>query len=135
MKSCSVLFALALSALALSACGDSDQAIPPAPFRIVHNQIVLTPQGAQRIGVQTQVAGRFRDLTTIPAAAVIYDPSGATYAFSNTAKLTYAETPVSIATISGGTAYLLHGPHPGSAVVTVGAEELYGVQTGVLAQT
>ena len=37
--------------------------------------------------------------------------------------------------IAGSSAYLRRGPHAGSDVVSSGAEELYGVQTGVLAQT
>jgi hypothetical protein len=43
--------------------------------------------------------------------------------------------PVTVAHIDGGTAYLQKGPSPGAQVVSTGAEELYGVQTGVLGQT
>jgi hypothetical protein len=71
----------------------------------------------------------------IPYSAVIYAPSGQTYAFINTGSLTYVEVPIMIDDISGNSAYLLKGPSAGSEVVSVGAEELYGVQTGVLAQT
>ena len=71
----------------------------------------------------------------IPYSAVIYDPSGKTYAFTNTAPLTFVEVPITVDHISGNSAYLTTGPKAGAKVVSVGAEELYGVQTGVLAQT
>jgi hypothetical protein len=126
-------------------------------------QIVLSALGAQRIGLQTAratavrapatvtktttVAGVKHTTTIHPAAppgsptvivpysALIYDPSGQVYVFSNTATLTYVEVPITVDRVSGNDAYLVKGPKPGTAVVSVGAEELYGVQTGVLAQT
>jgi hypothetical protein len=123
--------------------------------------IILSALGAQRIGLQTAsvhavpraaptvkttVVGGVKHTTTTPApkpadssiipyAAVIYDPSGKTYAFTNTAPLTYTEVPITVDRISGNSAYLKAGPKAGQKVVSVGAEELYGVQTGVLAQT
>ncbi len=72
----------------------------------------------------------------IPYSSIVYDPSGATYAFVATGgSLSYEEMPIVVDHISGNSAYLLKGPRPGAVVVSVGAEELYGVQTGVLAQT
>jgi hypothetical protein len=126
-------------------------------------QIVLSQLGAQRIGLQTAkataaptpaavtkttiVAGVKHTTTVHPAppagsptvivpySALIYDPSGRTYVFTNTGPLTYVETPITVAQITGNSAYLAKGPKPGASIVTVGAEELFGVQTGVLAQT
>jgi len=123
--------------------------------------ITLSALGAQRIGLQTAVAqavptpapvvkttvvaGVKKTIripapasaasVIIPYSAVIYDPSGATYAFANTAALTYVEVPITVQQITGNFAYLSAGPKAGAKVVSVGAEELYGVQTGVLAQT
>ena len=71
----------------------------------------------------------------MPYSAVIYDPSGKPYVFTNIRPLTYVEVPITVQRISGNSAYLTAGPPAGAKVVTVGAEELYGVQTGVLAQT
>jgi hypothetical protein len=101
--------------------------------------------------VQTKVVGGVKHTTTtqapappnpagkatviIPYSSIVYDPGGQTYAFTNTAPLTYSEVPVTVDHVSGNSAYLLKGPKAGSKVVSVGAEELYGVQTGVLAQT
>jgi multidrug efflux pump subunit AcrA (membrane-fusion protein) len=92
--------------------------------------------GAQRIGLDTSRAGKTHGPgSTIPQAAIIYDPSGRTYAFVASGRLTYREVRVRIDRIDGSVAYLLSGPHPGTRVVSTGAEELYGVQTGVLGQT
>jgi hypothetical protein len=126
-------------------------------------QIVLSQLGAQRIGLRTvrvdavpapppvsktTVVAGVKHTTTVPApkptggpvvivpySAVIYAPGGQSYAFTNPRPLTYVEIPITIDHITGTAAYLRKGPKAGSQVVSVGAEELYGVQTGVLAQT
>jgi hypothetical protein len=137
------LAAAALIGVALAGCGGStSQTIAPAA-RVEHvpgspaDRIVLSAAGAQRIGIQTAPARGVphESTVTIPFSAVVYDPSGATYAFTSPAPLTFTEVPIAIDHIDGDTAYLRSGPPAGTEVVTVGAEELYGVQTGVQAQT
>jgi hypothetical protein len=124
-------------------------------------RIVLTEIGAERIGLRVARARgipapapivttwvgplgvRHRVVTqrpraatvSIPYSSVIYDPSGRTIAFVAVGRLTFVETPISIAWINGDSAYLRTGPRAGAQVASTGAEELYGVQTGVLAQT
>ncbi|MBV9311921.1 MAG: hypothetical protein JOZ73_13910 [Solirubrobacterales bacterium] len=122
-------------------CGGSTSA-PVTPSSHVQRvpgsasgNIVLSAQGAQRIGIQTASARGGGGAVAIPFSAIVYDSSGKTYAFTNPAPLTYSEVPVDVSRIDGNTAYLNSGPRAGARVVTVGAEELYGVQTGVLAQT
>jgi hypothetical protein len=135
--------AIAALGLALAGCGSSSSA-PVQPAGLLVNasatspgQIQLTKLGEQRIGLQTSRVrrdGRSHGVV-IPYSAIVYDPSGKAYAFTNTAPLTFVEVPVRIARVDGNAAYLSSGPNPGARVVAVGAEELYGVQTGVLAQT
>ncbi len=139
-RRCAALGLVVLAA-ALAGCGSSaTPGIAPA-YRIERtagspaSTIVLTATGASRIGIETARAGKAGSTVTIPYAAVVYDPNGKTFAFLNPAPLTYAEVPIAIESINGNSAYLLKGPRPGTRVVTVGAEELLGVQTGVLAQT
>jgi hypothetical protein len=133
--------------------------VPGSPV----GEIALTAIGAQRIGIQTArvhaVPGPAPIVRTtivrgvrhrivvpaplpprhptvvIPYSAVVYDPNGQSFAFTNVAPLHYVEIRITIDHVAGSSAYLVSGPQPGSLVVTVGAEELYGVQTGVLAQT
>ena len=133
----------AVAGLALAGCGGSSspKVTPSAKLENVSGssvgQIVLSPVGAQRIGLQTaRVSGGGRaQPVAIPYSAIVYDQSGQSYAFKQLAPLRYVEVAVKVDHIAGNTAYLKSGPQPGTPVVTVGAEELYGVQTGVLAQT
>jgi hypothetical protein len=136
--------------VALAGCGGGGNSSVPVSAKLERVpgskkvQIVLSQLGAQRIGIQTGSAVRLpsprhaaaRQATVvIPYSAVVYDPTGATVAFTRVAPLRYQEVPITIDRIVGNTAYLVKGPKAGSAVVSVGAEELYGVQAGVLAQT
>ena len=73
--------------------------------------------------------------TIIPYSSVIYAPDGSTYAFTSPSPLIFTEVRIAIDHIAGNSAYLDKGPRRGARVVTVGAEELFGVQTGVLPQT
>jgi hypothetical protein len=133
--------ATVLVSAGLTGCGAA--ASPPVPpsARLVPvpgssvGKILLTPVGAQRIGIQTARAGAYGTDIVITYSAIVYDPTGNTYIFTNPAPLTYTEVKVRVDYISGALAYLASGPSPGTLVVTVGAEELFGVETGVLAQT
>jgi hypothetical protein len=149
----------ALSSLALAACGSSNHARVTPAARLVRDpgnaagKIVLSAVGAQRIGLETATARqlvvtrrvkthgrqlkvrRATGTVIVPASAIIYDPSGKTYAYVAVGRLAFTEVPIVIDQINGNAAYLGKGPRAGSRVVSRGAEELYGVQTGVLAQT
>jgi hypothetical protein len=139
------MLAIVAGAVALAGCGSSAEPSIPPSGKVVPvrgnpaGKIVLTAQGAQHLGLQTSTVRGVPALgaakAIIPFASVVYAPSGKTYAFVRQGPLTFTEVPIAIDHISGGSVYLLKGPRAGSRVVTVGAEELFGVQTGVLAQT
>ena len=98
--------------------------------------VVLTPLGAQRVGIQTAVAvsasgGR---QAVVPYSALLYQPNGDSVIYAVSGPLTYTLVPVAVARILGNQVYLT-GLHPGTTVVTVGGEELLGVQDGVGVQT
>ena len=138
---CCAAIAAILACAGLAGCGSSaTPAIPPS-YRIEQtpgssvSKIVLTATGADRIGIETAAASTAGGALKIPYSAVVYEPNGNTFAFTNPAPLTYIEVPIAVKDINGDSAYLLKGPRTGTPVVTVGAEELLGVQTGVLAQT
>jgi hypothetical protein len=147
------LAALVLTAaVGLSACGSSatPTVTPSATLQPLagspSGRIVLTPLGAQRIGVQTAVVRSAPPpakpatpvggpTVIIPYSSVIYAPDGSTFAFTSSSPLNFSEVPVTIDHINGSLVYLTKGPSAGTKVVTTGAEELFGVQTGVLPQT
>ncbi|MGB3712968.1 MAG: hypothetical protein WA996_00915 [Candidatus Promineifilaceae bacterium] len=67
----------------------------------------------------------------IPYSAVIYGLNGETWTYLNPAPLTYMRQPITVDYIEGGQAFLSDGPPVGSSIVTVGAQLLYGTDTGV----
>jgi hypothetical protein len=68
---------------------------------------------------------------TIPYSAVIYDLSGQAWAYVNTAPRTYVRQPITIDYSQGAQTVLKDGPPAGTQVVSVGAAELFGAETGV----
>ena len=131
-----------IAAAALAGCGRTSAPAatpPPAHVRVGHHgtvSVVLTPQGAQRAGLQTAVAAsaaRGRQ-AVVPYSALLYQPDGSSVIYKVTGPLTYTLVPVAVASVQGRQVYLT-GLAPGTAVVTVGGEELLGVQDGVGVET
>jgi Cu/Ag efflux pump CusA len=95
------------------------------------SRLTLIDEAVQRLGIQTvPVEGRPGALS-IPYAAVVYDADGATWTFVEEEPGAYHRAPIAIATVDGDRAVLSTGPEPGTAVVTVGAAELVGVEAGI----
>jgi hypothetical protein len=99
------------------------------------DSVVLTQLGAGRIGVRTAAATAHGADTVVPYSALLYEPDGATAVYVNTGPLAYTRYVVVVDSIAGDQVYLTSGLRPGAAVVTVGAEELLGVQNGVGEET
>ncbi len=109
------------------------------PVQVVHlggevvTRVTLTADAAKRIDVQTDtvqtedVGGVER--TVVPYASIVYDTEGNTWIYTSPEALTYDRIPVKVDTIQGDDAVLVVGPAAGTAVVTVGAEELFGSET------
>jgi hypothetical protein len=109
---------------------------PPAPRAPKHAAGATTPKAVPPKATTPKPATPAGGPTVIiPYSSVIYAPNGSTFAFTRSSPLSFTETPVTIDHIDGSSAYLTKGPGAGTKVVTTGAEELFGVQTGVLPQT
>ncbi len=67
----------------------------------------------------------------VPYAAVLYGVHGETWVYTNPERLVFERQPIVIDYIEGDLALLSEGPEVGTAVVTVGAAELFGTETGV----
>lgn len=96
-------------------------------------RVTLSGEAADRIDVQTvavtQAPGTGSpSLTVIPYAAVLYDPSGATWTYTSPEPLVFVRAPIHVVRIRGDEALLSDGPPPGTQVVTVGAAELLGTE-------
>jgi hypothetical protein len=99
------------------------------------SRLTLTPKAVERLGIQTvplseaTVAGKKRKV--VPYGAVLYDAEGKTSVYVSSAPNTYVREPITVDFIEGDRAVLVAGPPAGTAIVTVGAAELYGTETGV----
>ena len=98
--------------------------------------VVLTPLGAQRIGLETApVSAGPGGAATFPYAALLYEPDGQIAVYVSAGTLTYTRHFVKVDAVSGGQVTVTSGVTLGERVVTDGAEELMGVQNGVGEET
>jgi len=123
--------------LVLAGCGGSadEAASEPATVEAIAgtdlSRVILTSKAAERLDIQTaQVRGSAKKRTVIPYSAVLYDPSGATWTYTSPKHLVFVRQDISVDRIDGDVAILSAGPPPGTAVVTVGAPEIWGVEYG-----
>jgi hypothetical protein len=137
-----VLVVAGLAALQLSACsGKSNEAAianDEKPSTLVpikgtnRSQIELSAKAAKRLGIRTgsirleRIGGAERKV--LPYAAVLYDEKGNAYAYTSPEPLVFVRERVKVDRIAEGEAILSGGPPSGTAVVTVGAPELHGVE-------
>jgi hypothetical protein len=139
-RSAALLIIIAVAALA--GCGrTATTASQPPPAHVKPDShgavsVVLTPQGEQRAGIQTMAAARASrgGQAVVPYSALLYQADGSSVVYAVTGPLTYTLVPVAVASIQGNDVYLT-GLAPGTMVVSVGGEELLGVQDGVGVQT
>jgi hypothetical protein len=96
------------------------------------SQVILTAKAVERIELETALVEAAADGTTIiPHAAVFYGLNGETWTYTSPEPLTFVRAPITVEAIDADLAYLSAGPAPGTEVVTVGAAELFGVESGV----
>ena len=143
--SIAILLALVLAiavGILLAGGRDSPQshasAQPPATVEPIpgtdFSRVTLSARAAQRLAVQTApvrpAAGGGAARTVIPYSAVLYDEQGRTFAYTSPQPLVFVRAPIVIDAIEGSDALLRSGPPPGTAVVSVGAAELFGAEFG-----
>lgn len=108
-------------------------AASPAPARIESEsglvRVVLTERARERLGITT--AALTAGPLTVPYAAVLYEVQGSTWVYTNPEPLVYTRQRIEVDRVTGDRAILLSGPPAGTAVVTSGAAELWGVELGV----
>jgi hypothetical protein len=129
---------LALYSRVAAVEGEADQSEPAYVEPIEGSdlsRITLSEQAAQRIGVTTaQVEDDSSNgvpLKVIPYSAVIYSPTGETWAYTSPEPRVFVREAIGIDRIEGDKAILTEGPAAGTEVVTVGAAELLGAESGL----
>ena len=127
-----------LAVLLLVACGGSDEytKIEPAEVKEIDgsefNLVTLTERAAERLGIETApIQAAEGQMSVVPYSAVIYGLHGETWTYINPEPLTYVRHPITVDYIEGGQAFLSDGPPLETEIVTVGAQMLYGTDTGV----
>ncbi len=96
-------------------------------------RVIFTPEGARRIGLRTEAVHGRAGHSVVPYAALIYDAEGHTYVYASPKARTFVREAVSVDRIAGGRVHLTRGPAAGTAVVTVGAAEVYGAELEIAA--
>jgi hypothetical protein len=92
------------------------------------NRVTLSKEAAERLGIETVSIQRVGGREVVPDAAVVYDPEGKTFTYSSPKPLTFVRHDITVDHINGSKAVLKKGPPVGTAVVTVGSQELSGLE-------
>lgn len=127
-----------VSALTLGACATTDTPMPaeePVTVEeIVGSEILrltLSGSAADRLDIQTATVEPASSGMVVPSAAVIIDPAGIYWVYTNPEPLVYVREEIRPVHEDGGEAFFNVGPPKGMAVVTVGVPELYGAEFGI----
>jgi hypothetical protein len=127
---------IGIGVLVLAGCGGSgdEAASEPATVEAIAgtdlSRVILTSEAAERLDVQTAPVRNQAGKRTVPYSAVLYDPNGQTWTYTSPKHLVFVRQDISVDRIDGDVAILSAGPRPGTAVVTVGAPEIWGVEYG-----
>lgn len=136
----SLAILITVLSVALAACGqEAADAAPGAEAVSVTeiensnlHRVTLSESAAARLGVEmAAVTEGTGGSLLIPYSALLYDASGATWTYTSPEELVFVREQVEVELIDGDLAQLTVGPEPGTAVVTIGAAELWGAETGV----
>jgi hypothetical protein len=97
--------------------------------------VVNDPTGAMAPGqpvlVRLTLSGGAAERKFVDFASLIYGLHGETWVYTNPEALVFVRQPVTVDFIEGDRAVLSEGPAVGTEVVTLGAAELFGVESGV----
>ena len=136
MRALALVAAAALLAGCQEGSAENDDPEPAVVETIEGSQVhrlVLTGDAVERLGIKTETltADTAGGRAVIPMAAVLYDPDGSTWTYTNPEPRTYIRERVIIVKVENDRATTSSGPAAGTAVVVVGSAELLGTENGV----
>ena len=130
-----VALVLIAASVSLAACetpaeeeGEEEAAAVEPIKGIDVNRVTLTKDAAEQLGIETTSIRVVGGREVVPDAAVVYDPEGKTFTYASRKPLEYVREDVTVDHIDGTKAILKKGPPAGTAVVTVGSQELSGLE-------
>lgn len=93
----------------------------------------LSAKAAERLGIATAAVtdAPRGDGLAVPYDAVLYDEHGDTWTYTSPSERVFVRASITVDEIADDVAILSAGPPVGTAVVTVGTAELWGVESGV----
>jgi hypothetical protein len=130
-----MIFLATTMAIMLSDVTPLDDGAWPAGDIDPNGRITLTEMASERLGLQTapiseaEVGGRMQKV--VPYAAVLYGLNGETWLYTSPEPLVIVRQPITIGDIEGDVGVLVNGPPVSTEVVTAGAAELFGVESGL----
>jgi hypothetical protein len=95
------------------------------------SRLTLSARAVERLGIETESVGEDGRMLTVPYTAVLYDSDGRAWAYANPEPNVFVRHELMVDRIEGAVAFVADGPPAGTAVVTTGAAELFGTETGV----
>jgi hypothetical protein len=120
---------------ALSACGTpaeeegGEEAATVEPIKGTDtNKVTLTKEAADTLGIKTTAVKREAGREVVPDAALVYAADGHTFTYSSPEPNTYVRAAITVDRIDGRKVILKKGPRSGTNVVTVGSQELFGLE-------
>jgi hypothetical protein len=93
--------------------------------------VTITEKAAERLAIETATVEKNGAEKVIPYSAVLYSPTGETWAYVSPKSLTFVRHAIVVDRITGDKAFLSDGPTAGVKVATVGVAELYGAESGL----
>lgn len=98
-------------------------------------RVTLSAAAIERLDLRTVSAReapvRGRQRTVVPYGAVLYDPNGETWIYTSPKPRTFTRRGITVDSIDGSRVVLSAGPAPGTQVVIVGTQELWGAELGI----
>lgn len=126
---------LITAVLVLSACASSseeeggEEAATVEPIKGTDtNKVTLTKEAAETLGIKTTAVKSEGGREVVPDAALVYAADGHTFTYSSPEPNTFVRAEITVARIDGRKVILKKGPRSGTDVVTVGSQELFGLE-------
>lgn len=117
------------------ALADGSKRVPPATIEKLKsgfNRITLTAPTAKRLGIKfAKVTNGTRGLSEVSYNVVLYDNYGKEFAYMSPKPNVFIRTDIKVKRVVGDKAYLSEGPAVGTELVTFGAAELLGIESGI----
>ena len=133
LRVAAVCLALSTAAFALSACGTpeegGEEAATVEPVKGTDaNLVTLTKEASETLGIKTTAIKNEGGREVLPDTALVYAADGHTFTYASPKPNEYVRAAITVDRIDGRKVILKKGPPAGTHVVTVGSQELFGLE-------